>query len=67
MMSQNRQEAKDRIQSEQDYHINLKAEIEIRNLHRKIDHLMAHQTEKLVHIQKLQHGLLHALSVTSTI
>ncbi len=39
MMSQNRQEAKDRMRSENDYQVNLKAELEIRHLHEKIDHL----------------------------
>jgi uncharacterized membrane protein len=43
MMSQNRQEAKDRLRSEHDYQINLKAELEIRSLHEKIDHLLAQQ------------------------
>ena len=43
MMSQNRQETKDRLRSQNDYQINLKAEIEIRQLHEKIDHQMAHQ------------------------
>ena len=38
MMSQNRQEKKDRIRSESDYKVNLKAEIEIRTLHEKVDH-----------------------------
>lgn len=40
MMSQNRQEEKDRQRAEQDYMVNLKAEIEIRMLHEKIDHLI---------------------------
>ena len=40
LMSQNRQEARDRLRSEQDYGINLKAELEIRHLHEKIDHLL---------------------------
>ena len=54
MMSQNRQEAKDRIRSEHDYQINLKAELEIRHLHEKMDHLLSHQWERLVQIQELQ-------------
>ena len=54
MMSQNRQEAKDRIRSEHDYQINLKAELEIRHLHEKMDHLLSHQWERLVKIQELQ-------------
>lgn|GEM_PF-97721 len=51
MMSQNRQEAKDRIRSEHDYQINLKAELEIRHLHEKMDHLLMQQWERLVEIQ----------------
>jgi uncharacterized membrane protein len=40
MMSQNRQETRDRLRAENDYKINLKAEVEIRNLHEKLDHLL---------------------------
>ncbi len=40
MISQNRQEAKDRIRSLHDYQVNLKAEIEIRQLHEKLDHMI---------------------------
>ncbi|ARS34924.1 DUF1003 domain-containing protein [Pontibacter actiniarum] len=58
MMSQNRQEAKDRLRSEHDYKINLKAELEIRLLHEKIDHLLMHQNQHLVEIQQLQLDLL---------
>ena len=50
MMSQNRQEAKDRLRSEHDYRINLKAELEIRHLHEKLDHLLSHQWERLAEI-----------------
>jgi uncharacterized membrane protein len=39
MMSQNRQAAKDRLQADQDYQVNLKAELEVAHLHRKVDHL----------------------------
>ncbi len=46
MMSQNRQEAKDRMRSENDYQVNLKAELEIRHLHEKIDHLLMHQWDQ---------------------
>ena len=47
MMSQNRQEAKDRLRSEHDYRINLKAELEIRHLHEKVDHLvMGHRQDE---------------------
>ncbi|MBP8924384.1 MAG: DUF1003 domain-containing protein [Pseudomonadales bacterium] len=58
MMSQNRQEAKDRVRSEHDYQVNLKAELEIRHLHEKVDHLLSHQWERLVQIQELQLELL---------
>ncbi|WP_339916706.1 DUF1003 domain-containing protein [Yeosuana marina] len=54
MMSQNRQEEKDRERSEQDYMINLKSELEIRILHEKIDHLIIHQQQELLTIQQVQ-------------
>lgn len=62
MMSQNRQEAKDRIRSQHDYQVNLKAELEIRHLHEKVDHLLSHQWERLVKIQELQLELLSELN-----
>lgn len=58
MMSQNRQEAKDRQRSEHNYKINLKAELEIRLLHEKIDHLIVHQNQRLMEIQQIQVDLL---------
>jgi len=61
MMSQNRQEAKDRLRSQHDYQVNLKAELEIRHLHEKIDHLLSHQWERLVEIQEIQLELLSEL------
>jgi len=54
MMSQNRQEQKDRQRGEHDYKINLKAELEIQLLNEKIDHLMIHQNKKLLEIQEVQ-------------
>jgi len=54
MMSQKRQEAKDRLRSENDYRVNLKAELEIRNLHEKVDHLITRQWERLAEIQQIQ-------------
>jgi len=54
MMSQNRQEQKDRQRSEHDYKINLKAELEIKLLGEKIDHLLVHQNKKLLEIQEVQ-------------
>ncbi|MGD8386691.1 MAG: DUF1003 domain-containing protein [Desulfobacteraceae bacterium] len=62
MMSQNRQEAKDRLRSQHDYRVNLKAELEIRHLHDKIDHLLSHQWERLVQIQQIQVDLLSELT-----
>jgi uncharacterized membrane protein len=58
MMSQNRKEARDRLAAEHDYQINLKAELEIRHLHEKIDHLMGKQWERLAAIQQMQIELL---------
>ena len=58
MMSQNRQESKDRVRAQHDYQVNLKAELEIRQLHEKIDHLLSHQWERLVEIQEVQLELL---------
>lgn len=54
MMSQNRQEAKDRLRSENDFRVNLKAELEIRHLHEKIDHILTRQWERLAEIQQIQ-------------
>jgi uncharacterized membrane protein len=58
LMSQNRQEARDRIQAEHDYRINLKAELEIRHLHEKIDHLLMNQWQRLMEIQQIQMELM---------
>jgi uncharacterized membrane protein len=54
MMSQNRQEEKDRERAKKDYMINLKSELEIRMLHEKLDHLIIHQQHELIEIQKVQ-------------
>lgn len=62
MMSQNRQEARDRLRAEHDYRINLKAELEIRNLHEKIDHLLRIQWERLIEIQQIQMELMEEVS-----
>lgn len=61
MMSQNRQEAKDRLRAKNDYQVNLKAELEIRHLHEKMDHLLSHQWERMIEIQELQLDLLNEL------
>ena len=63
MMSQNRQEARDRARATHDYQINLKAELEIRHLHQKIDHLLSHQWERLVEIQEIQMELINEIRV----
>ena len=61
LMSQNRKEAKDRLRSQHDDQVNLKAELEIRHLHEKVDHLLLHQWERLVQIQEIQLELLAEL------
>ena len=62
MMSQNRQESRDRLRAEQDYVINLKAELEIRHLHEKLDHLLRKQWERLLEIQDIQLELMEELT-----
>ncbi len=54
MMSQNRQEEKDRFRAQNDYQINLKAETEIKQLHNKIDHLMLNYSQRMFEIQQIQ-------------
>lgn len=61
MMSQNRQEDKDRLRAENDYRVNLKAELEIRHLHSKLDLLISHQWQRLLEIQQVQTDLLQEL------
>lgn len=61
MMSQNRQEARDRLRSVRDYQINLKAELEIRQLHQKLDHLLSNQWERLIEIQEIQIDLMNEM------
>lgn len=63
MMSQNRQEEKDRDRARKDYMINLKSELEIRMLHEKIDHLMLHQQQELLEIQQMQTEMLNDIMV----
>jgi uncharacterized membrane protein len=66
MMSQNRQEAKDRLRSELDYEINRKAEVEIRKLHERMDHLLMHQWQHLMDIQQLQVHMMEEINQHST-
>jgi uncharacterized membrane protein len=61
MMSQNRAEARDRSRAENDYKVNLKAELEIRHLHEKIDHLLRRQYNRLFEIQQIQIELLEEI------
>jgi uncharacterized membrane protein len=62
MMSQKRQEAKDRLRGENDYRVNLKAELEIRHLHEKMDHLINRQWERLAEIQQIQLEIMQDLT-----
>jgi len=62
MMSQNRAESRDRLRAENDYKVNLKAELEIRHLHEKIDHLLSRQYNRLFEIQQIQIELLEEIS-----
>lgn len=61
MMSQNRQAARDRLEAEHDYEVNLKAEIEIRTLHEKLDQLRERDWASLVAIQQEQIRMLERL------
>lgn len=61
MMSQNRQEEKDRQRGKKDYMINLKSEVEIRMLHEKIDHLIHAQQQQLIEIQQIQIDMLNEI------
>ena len=66
MMSQNRQEDKDRMRGEHDYRINLRAELEIRHLNEKMDHLIMHQWQRLLEIQQIQMELIQSAGRQST-
>jgi uncharacterized membrane protein len=61
LMSQNRQAYKDRLSAEHDYEVNLKAELEITELHEKVDSLREKQWSELISIQQEQLGLLRQL------
>jgi len=62
MMSQNRQSSKDRLRDELDYRTNLKAELEVRLLHTKLDQLLTHQWQRLIEIQQIQMDLMEEIS-----
>ena len=59
MMSQKRQEVKDRLRADNDYRVNLKAELEIRHLHEKLDYLISRQWQRLAEIQQIQLEMMH--------
>jgi uncharacterized membrane protein len=61
MMSQNRKEEKDRQRAVNDYLINLKSEVEIRNIHQKLDLLIAEQMNTLFEIQKQQMNMMNEI------
>ncbi|MBN1222562.1 MAG: DUF1003 domain-containing protein [Candidatus Aminicenantes bacterium] len=62
LMSQNRQDSKDRIRSDYDYRVNLKAELEIRHLHQKLDYFLKKEWQALLEIQQIQVELMKELS-----
>lgn len=62
MMSQNRQEDRDRLRAQNDYKVNLKAEIEIRALSEKMDQLLHNQWVRLLEIQQIQMEMLEDLT-----
>ena len=64
MMSQNRQEAKDRMRGENDYKVNLKAELEIQAINEKIDKLLNDQWKHLLEIQQMQMEMIEELTKT---
>ena len=66
MMSQNRQEVRDRDRAEKDYQVNLKAELGIRHLHEKLDHLLRQNSERLLEIQQIQVDLLRQIVAQGT-
>ncbi len=61
MMSQNRQEDRDRLRAQHDYQVNLKAELEIQHLNEKIDLLLKHQWQNLMQIQQMQVDILEEI------
>lgn len=62
MMSQNRAAARDRLQAENDFKVNLKAELEVRAIGEKMDQLLHHQWARLLEIQQIQMEMLEDLA-----
>jgi len=65
IMSQNRQEIRDRLHAERDYQVSIHTELEIHRLHKKIDHLLASQGQRLLEIQNIQIELMEELAKKS--
>ncbi|HEY7033578.1 MAG TPA: DUF1003 domain-containing protein [Thermomicrobiales bacterium] len=61
MMSQNRQEAKDRLRAEEDYQINFRAETEVAAINARLDQLAGEQWELLLALQHEQLAILRRL------
>jgi uncharacterized membrane protein len=59
MMSQNRQEDRDRMRAENDYQINLKSEVEVRMINEKLDQLLHHEMRRFMEIQQIQTDMLN--------
>ncbi|HEB68137.1 MAG TPA: DUF1003 domain-containing protein [Desulfobulbus sp.] len=62
MMSQNRQEERDRLRAQNDYQVNLKAELEVRIINEKLDTLIHHQWLRFLEIQQIQMDMLEEIS-----
>ena len=62
IMSQNRQAERDRMRAQEDYKVNLKAELEIRHLSDKIDHILTKQWERMINIMQIQMELMEDIS-----
>lgn len=62
MMSQNRQEARDRLHAEHDYQVNLKTELEVRALNARVEELLRHQWQGLLEIQQVQTEMVEELA-----
>lgn len=64
MMSQNRQEDRDRMRAENDYQVNLKSELEVRMINEKLDQLLYHEMPRFMEIQQIQADMLKELQAS---
>jgi uncharacterized membrane protein len=62
IMSQNRQEIRDRLHAERDYQVSIHTDLEIHRLQKKIDHLLTNQGQRLLEIQDIQMELMEELA-----